>query len=206
KSRHSELRPLMTSEMNHVVYAEPGIEAMEMAGTFVYAWRGGTDEMRVEGQKYLRKRSMESDKDYKDRLEQATLYPAFTDSVAAMVGRLFTKPIKIGEEVPQGIRDLLQDVDTEDRNLHAFARDWLDDAISYGISHVLVDMPRNEARTRADEKQLGIRPYAVLVKHNQILGWRSEKVGGNEVLTQVRIKESAQVDDGRYGTKTVERI
>ena len=162
--------------------------------------------MRAAGQKYLRKRSLESEGDYKERLNQATLYPAFTDSVAAMVGRVFTKPVKVGDKVPKEITDLLQDVDTEDRNLHAFARDWMDDAVSYGISHVLVDMPRNDAKTQAEEKQLGIRPYAVLVKHSQILGWRSQKQGGNEVLTQVRIQESAQVEDGAYGEKTIERI
>lgn len=196
----------MATDSDQVDYVSLAVKAMAEKWPVIDALRGGTDAMRSAGQKYLRKRHMESDQDYKDRLNQATLYPAFTDSVAAMVGRLFTKPIKIGDEVPKSIRALLQDVDTEDRNLHAFARDWLDDAISYGISHVLADMPRNEARTRAEEKQLGVRPYAVLVKHNQILGWRSEKRGGNEVLTQVRIKESAQVDDGRYGTKSVERI
>ncbi|CAJ0903244.1 DUF4055 domain-containing protein [Alcaligenes faecalis] len=196
----------MSQNPNQVDYISPTVSAMAEKWPAVDALRGGTDAMREAEEKYLRKRTLESREDYKARLAQATLYPAFTDSVAAMVGRVFTKPIKIGEKVPQEITDLLQDVDTEDRNLHAFARDWMDDAVSYGISHVLVDMPKNDAKTQAEEKQLGIRPYAVLVKHDQILGWRSEKHGGNEVLTQVRIKESAQVEDGAYGEKTVERI
>lgn len=196
----------MTADSNQVDYVSPAVEAMAKKWPVIDALRGGTDAMRAAGRTYLPQRTMEVDKDYQQRLDRATLYPGFTDSVAAMVGRLFTKPIKLGDKVPEDIRQYMQDVDTEDRNLHAFARDWLDDAISYGISHVLVDKPQNKARTRAEEKQQGIRPYAVLVQHSQVIGWKSEKRGGNEVLTQVRIREMAEVEDGKYGTQPVERV
>ena len=42
--------------------------------------------------------------------------------------------------------------------------------------------------------------------HSQILGWRSEVVGGRVRLTQLRIMESAEEADGPYGTKTVPQV
>ncbi|GGE68462.1 hypothetical protein GGR41_000554 [Paenalcaligenes hominis] len=184
----------------------PALTAMAVNWPVIDALRGGTAAMRQAGIKYLPKRRMEEPDDYKERLGRATLSPSFVDAVDSMVGRVFTKPIGINDSVPEQIRVLLEDVDTEDRNLHAFARDWMDDAISYGISHVLVDMPPNTARTQAEEKALGVRPYGVLVKHDQILGWRSETQGGGVVLTQVRIREVIEEEDGPYGVKEVEQI
>lgn len=182
------------------------IEEMAKFWPIIDALKGGTDAMRKAGKKYLPKRRMEEETDYEQRLETATLYPAFVDTVDSMVGRVFTKPIKIDESLPADIMGFLSDVDTEDRNLHTFARDWMDDAVSYGISHVLVDMPKNEAKTKADEKALGVRPYASLVKHDQIIGFKSAKIDGNVVLTQVRIVESVTEDDGLYGSVVVQQI
>jgi hypothetical protein len=39
-----------------------------------------------------------------------------------------------------------------------------------------------------------------------ILGWRTGKIKGVTALTQLRIRECEEVEDGDYGTKTVERV
>jgi hypothetical protein len=46
----------------------------------------------------------------------------------------------------------------------------------------------------------------VHIKHGQILGWRTGKVAGVTALTQLRLAETAEVDDGEFGTKAVNRV
>ena len=101
----------------------------------------------------------------------------------------------------------LDDVDLSGRNLHAFAADVMLDCISYGLSGVLVDYPQaSQVRTRADEMVTGVRPYFAHYKPQSILGWKSTKRNGMEVLTQVRLLESVEEEDGPFGTKQVEQV
>ena len=66
--------------------------------------------------------------------------------------------------------------------------------------------PSNGARTVADEQQAGVRPCFIHVGHNAILGWRSGRVAGSVRLTQLRLLESVEVNDGEFATKTVEQV
>jgi hypothetical protein len=68
---------------------------------------------------------------------------------------------------------------------------------------VLVEYPRAEGlRTRADEIAAGVRPYAVLIRPEQVLGWRVE--GGK--LAQFRYMESIEEADGEFGVKSVAQV
>ena len=73
-------------------------------------------------------------------------------------------------------------------------------SLAYGMSHVLVDYPvtAGRVRTLADEKAMGARPYLIHIKANQILGWRSSVQNGGEVLTQLRILENVEEEDGPF--------
>src|SRR5690606_28613013 len=97
-------------------------------------------------------------------------------------------------------------VDRERRGLQEFARDWFEDALCYGISYALVLAPEHQANlkghaTRTEERAAGIRPYVKLVRHDQVIGWQSQIVGGVERLTQVRIKQAVHEPDGEFGMR-----
>jgi hypothetical protein len=51
-------------------------------------------------------------------------------------------------------------------------------------------------KTIADEKALGVRPYAIHIKPQQIIETVSEMINGVETLTRLRIAESITVQDG----------
>src|SRR5690606_8734809 len=66
-----------------------------------------------------------------------------------------------------------------------------------------VEHPRAEGvRTRAEEIAAGLRPYAVLIKPEQVLGWRNE--GG--ILAQFRYMEAVEETDGEFGVNTVQQV
>lgn len=172
------------------------------------ALMGGTAAMRAAGKEFLPRETREEEADYKYRLSVATLHPAFKRTVSVMGGKPFSKAITLGEDVPPTIEEMLEDCDLEGRNLHTFAGELLQRALAFGIGGILVDYPKTigAVRSLADEKAMGARPYFIAIKHNQVLGWKTRKVNGVTKLAMLRLAEAAEVDDGPFGTKEVNRV
>lgn len=180
------------------------LDAMAVHWPKIEALLGGTSAMRKAKETYLPKQPAESDDDYAYRLSTSTLFPAFERTCGVMAGKPFAKELTLNK-VPAAVDAYLGDVDGEGRSLHAFASDVFNtSAIQYGFGGILVDYTKTEgqARTQADEKAMGARPYMVHIKHDQILGYKTQRAGDKVVFTQLRIKETKEEDDG-YGTKVV---
>ena len=180
------------------------LDAMAAHWPKIDALLGGTSAMRKAKEAYLPKQPAESDEDYAYRLSTSTLFPAFERTCGVMAGKPFAKELTLNK-VPAAVEAYVGNVDGEGRSLHAFASDVFNtSAIQYGFGGILVDYTKTEgqARTQADEKAMGARPYMVHIKHDQILGYKTQRAGDKVVFTQLRIKETKEEDDG-YGTKVV---
>jgi len=191
--------------------AEPSaaVCGMQAAWQLVADLMGGTDAMRRARHRRMPQWPSEEPPQYDCRIETATLFPAYSRTVSILTGKPFSKPVSYGDDVPERIRELLDDADIEGRNLHSFLIDVCHDALAYGLCGILVDCPkRDEGRipTVAEEKAAGVRPYLVHVRHDAILGWKSEKKGSSIRLTQLRLEESVEVDDGPFATKVVKQV
>ena len=187
----------------------PEVVAMAEPWPVITALRGGTAAMRAAGRTYLPQQPRELNEDYAYRLATATLFPAFMRTVDVMAGKPFSKEATLSDDTPEQIKELADDIDGAGRSLHAFCASVMErSAMSYGIGGILVDYTRTEGRalTQADARAIGARPYWVHITEDQILGWKTQVVDGREVLTQLRLSEAAKVDDGEYGTKTVNRV
>jgi hypothetical protein len=186
----------------------PEVEAMAEHWPVIAALMGGTAAMRKAGKTYLPQQPREDDADYLYRLNTATLFPAFARTVTVMAGKPFSKQVTLSEDTPARIRALAENIDGEGRSLHVVAATGMEEAVSFGFGGIFVDYTRTEgrARTQADERAMGARPYWINVKHNRILGWKTSTANGITTLTQLRLAESATVDDGEFGTKIEERV
>ncbi len=183
------------------------VDKMAEDWALVDALMGGTKTMRAAGKAYLPQWPAEETDSYKVRLATATLFPAYARTISVLTGKPFSKQLTYGEDVPPGIKDLLDDVDLQGRNLHAFAADLASEAMAYGLCGILVDCPPNPgAKTLAEEQKAGIRPYFVHVRHNAILGWKTEKSGGAVRLSQLRLLEAVEEQDGVFGTSIIEQV
>jgi hypothetical protein len=192
---------------DEVVKQSDAVAAMAVDWTLIADLMGGTASMRRAAKRHLPEWPAEDQKSYQARLKSATLFPAYSRTVAVLTGKPFSKPLTTGTELSPKILELLENIDLEGRNLHAFAADLFSNALAYGICGILVDCPPAiGARTAADEAKLGVRPYFVHVKHDAILGWRTEKRGGNIILTQLRLMETLEEPDGAFKTKTVSQV
>lgn len=175
------------------------------------ALMAGTGAMRAAGQLFLPKWPKEEEAAWKARRDTATLFPAFRRTVYVMAGKPFARPLTPSEDMPEQVKGWLDDVDREGVNLHVFAGEMFVESLAHGIAGIYVDMPKRPdvgARpvTIADEKAAGLRPYLVRIKHNQILGWRSGKIGNKIGLTQLRYKDDTTRPAGDFGEMKVERV
>lgn len=188
-------------------------EAGRKERELIDALMGGTDAMRAAGEKYLPRFDLECQDDYRKRLGCATLYPALSETVKNMTGRVFYRPIN-RDEVSDGLKSDIENIDLQGNDLDVFAANWFAEGLTYGLCHVLVDYPKTSGLssradgvlTREDEMRANVRPYVRLVRPHDVIGWIIETVNNVSTLVQVRIREAATERDGDYGTKTVNRV
>lgn len=170
----------------------------------------GTPAMREGKTTYLPQWPNEESGSYTARVATATLFPAYRRTVRVMAGKPFSKDVTLSEDTPASIKTWADDIDLQGVSLHSFAAEMFEESF-YGLAGILVDYPRvepapNGVRTVAQVEATGARPYWVRVKHEQILGWKAANIDGKMKLTQLRLMESVEEDDGEFGTKCVAQV
>lgn len=177
---------------------------------------GGTKAMRAAGVKYLPMEKNETPDDYRTRLDRTTLFNAFKKTVKDMTGKVFNKEIELGEDVPEQLKTIAENVDQAGRHLNVFARDAFFDCMPVGIGFILTEMPpmlqpgtgtgQNGEVTLADEQKANRRPYLCFIEAENLIGWIFETINGRPTLMQARIRECATVDDGPYHKKKIPQV
>jgi len=168
---------------------------------------GGTLAMRTAADKYMPRHPAETPESYAVRLNGTSLYNAFSEAVMRQSSRFFNEPVGLNEDVPPALQRCAENIDGQGRALTPFCMDWAREAFIDGVSFALVDFPNiASGATMADQRRIGAQPYWVLVKANDLIGWRSENRAGKQILTQVRILETTTVPDGEFGEKVVQRV
>lgn len=181
----------------------PALEAMREDWAIIAPLMGGTKAMRKAGKSLLPQYPGEDDEAFKARLGLSTLLPAYSETVNNMTDRVFAEPLQLQNDVPKPMAELLQDADRSGNDLNNWAVDFFRTGLGYGLCHAWVEVPRAEGVvTKAQEKAAGIRPYLIMVKPEQVLGWRYDGAR----LVQVRYLEHVEVSDGAFGSATINQI
>ena len=173
----------------------------------VHDLMAGGVHMRAKGVTYLPKFPAEDTTDYDARKASTWLFNGVKKVREDITGRVFEKPVVLKDQKGR-LFDYCQNVDLEGRDLSNFAKDVFEASLERGISFIMADAPpRNEQMTVGQVKASGWRPYLVGLKLDQVLGWKSELVGGAPTLTQFRIMESvADPDRTEYSDDTIEQV
>jgi len=182
--------------------------AMQNDWALMRAIMGGTEAMRAAGEKYLPKYEGESQTAYNNRLKRTVLTNYFEDALRNAVSLPFRKPIVIPESLPDDLKDICRDIDMMGNDLDQFCRILLEDSTMMGYGFILVDWARNEAANLKEQKDAGAdRPYWVFIRADDVLGVYTSIVGGREVVTHFRYREtSVELDESTFKEALVERI
>lgn len=162
---------------------------------------GGTRAMRSAARAYLPQEPAEPESAYFNRVSRSVLSPFYPDSIRKLAAKPLKKPIIVNDDVPGPVLELTEDVDAAGTDLDNFAKAVSEAALNHGVAFILVDSPAfapdgedSDTLNMAQARALGVRPYAVLIKAPQVLGWKTAVEQGQVVLTQVRIKITTQED------------
>jgi hypothetical protein len=87
----------------------------------------------------------------------------------------------------------LKDCDLDGRSFNAFMKEAQIWASVYGHVWIMLDKPKSNAGTKAEELVQGIRPYATLFTPENIFDWRYERTeSGRFKLTYLKVRESVE--------------
>ena len=152
---------------------------------------------------YLQQYGMEDNTEFNDRQSIATLDNFVFRTVEDIQNIIFRKPLDLSSVKNKTVLDYCEKIDFTN-NLNEFGKQVLSNRIRDGFTFILVDSVKTEDQdlTLADQAALGIRPYFVNVLRKNVIGLKTDKFGN---YTQVRIKESYEVEDG-YDTEIKEQI
>lgn len=191
----------------------PAVDAMREDWAIIDDLMGGTKAMRAAGKRRLPQWPKEENDAYKERLALSTLLPVLSETVQNMTGRVFAESITLGDDIPESIQAYMQNIDRQGNNLQVWAQSFFSIALSHGLCHALIDYPNTTdkdgnplVRTAAEEKAANVRPYAVMVTPQQVIGWRSSEVDGEHSLTKFWYMEAIETDDGDFGVTQTPQV
>lgn len=124
--------------------------------------------------------------------ERGNFYNALGRTVAGMNGAIFQSAPEV--EMPESEKAILDDITLTNISFESFSTAVGKEIFLTGRYGILVDMPVQVPS--ADGKlDVDMRPYCVGYKAEDIINWKTERRGGDEVLTMVVLKEDVEIND-----------
>ena len=160
----------------------------------------GEDKVKEMGDCYLPKLRGMDDDDFYNYINRAQFYNATSRTVNGLSGLLFRKKPII--TIPDGLEQYLEDVDGMGHNIYQFIHYCSKDYLVTNWGGVLIESPKsgnNVSKKQAEE--LGLKPYLVFYKAEEILNWQWLDSKNNKGLQYVIFKEVKYITKENYETK-----
>lgn len=159
--------------------------------------REGSDAIKAAGKTFLPpiEAHERSPQKYHHYLMRALYYNAVARTIEGLAGAVFQKSPQI--VVPSTAEEFVQDLTQTGVHAELFALHVLEEVLTTGRAGVLVDVPTDG----------GDRAYLVLYGAEDVISWRTERISGVEVVTQLVLREQTLEQDpgDDYAYKMVER-
>jgi hypothetical protein len=164
----------------------------------------GQEAVHAAGELYLPRLAEQSTKEYEAYKSRALVYNATGRTLDGLTGLIFRRPPTI--DLPESADYLLTDVNTSGTPLLTFCEQVVDDIVAVGRVGMLADYPPMQtARTMADERAAGARPYVTMYRAESIVNWRCERAGNRNQLSLVVLSEMHSEPDG-YAMKEIPQL
>lgn len=184
----------------------PDQEAMMVDVQIMRDVVGGTKILRAKYSTYLPQEPMEDPLAYKNRVSRSTLYNLTSNAIDNLAGKPFSEPVNLND-ASERMKSWCDDIDRRGNNHHVFAEACFREMLTSGLVHILADTPQTvRGQTLADAQRDGWRPYLVMYRPDDVIGWKYRVQDGKEVLLEVRLRADQYEDDGRWGRTLVERV
>lgn len=180
----------------------------------------GTEKIRAGETTYLPQHSAESDDAYAVRVILAAFFNGYKRTVQASVGMLLEEPPALNDDMPSWLAALAENIDAAGTHLNVFTQKLATAGIIDSHAGIMVEHKRPDAadidRSKAsaaavpgrqlsadDEERIGLRPYFLLFKADDVLKAVYASVNGVTTLVLLILREIVQERVGLFGLKTV---
>lgn len=208
-----KLPRLKSGTTNDPSWLSPEITRLREEAMLAKTLMGGTKAMRAAGERYLPKMRHESTDTYSDRLKITVLRNFYLHSVQSLAGKLVRNGVGVDStsNPPADMAKWLMDLDCCGNAADIVAKRLFIWAIRDALTFILVDYPPTiradgSKPTLADVREQGVRPWMIPLTIWDVLGWRTERRGSRDVVTQFRYVMHSQEPDGLFGVKDVETV
>lgn len=156
---------------------------------------------------YLRQFPREDKTDFGDRQKDCTIDNYVFRTVQSRKNIIFRKPIDLTNITNTELKKWCEeDFDLKGTSLNEFAKEWLVNADRDGFGFAIADTPQRteEIQTSLDEMQNNIRPYALLIKRNDLFYWEVDSYGN---YTVIAFNESYEArEEGLFGFEVKQQV
>ena len=188
--------------MPKVSYIHPALTAVTREYMLVRDCLAGETAIKRKRGLYLPAPLNEFDPDvrsvrYNSYIGRAIFYNVARHTLTGMVGNVFSRRPTITDASPK-LQPIIDDCTGVGISTTQLAKAALGDAVSVGRCGLFVDYPRTDAPLSQAEVDSGnIRPWMTLFKAENIINWRTAKIGGvNRVVLVVIAEKYPFRDDG----------
>lgn len=186
-------------------YRRPEVVAAEPDLELVSDLLAGTRRMHEKSTKYVRKWASEDNAVYDIRRRIEKVYEGLGRVLSASVGMLFAKaPTLEWNQSEAAMKEHWTNVDSMGTAGPVFVKRFTELGVRDGLVVGLVDHttpPTGTVVTASNETELGLRPVWAMYERCQAVSWRVAKLNGEITLTQLVLKECAEVEVGRFGVE-----
>lgn len=165
---------------------------------------GGTEAVRNAGEDALPMLEGETDESYEFRRVLCALHNGYARTVQASVGFLLEEPPSLGADMPEPLAAFAENVDRSGTHLNVFTRKLLTSGMVDGYAGIMVEhtrVPNPGAISSDDEERLGIGPYWLLYRVDDVIQPLYEMINGVRTLTLLVLREIVKRKVGRFGWK-----
>jgi hypothetical protein len=170
--------------MSNVASTHPDYDRVAPAWELCRDISGGSRAVKAKRTVYLPQPSGMSNADYDAYLKRAVFFNAMARTITALAGAVVVKQPEV-EGVPPLVAPDLEDVTLRDESLEDVALEVVQEVLRVGRFGILLDMPEASARPR---------PYWCLRRAEDIVNWRTERIGDDPAqLVSLVLREDQEV-------------
>ena len=160
----------------------------------------GEDALKAKATTYIPEFEDGDEKRYKAYVIRANYLNVTARTQNGLVGAIFRRDPKT--ELPTQLEYLLEDFDGGGQSLIQLGKESSLDVLATGRYGFLTDYPAApEGLTVEQVEAFKVRAAIATYKNESIIDWKTKKVGGATILTQVRLVENVTVPVDEYETK-----
>ncbi|WP_313240381.1 DUF4055 domain-containing protein [Stutzerimonas kunmingensis] len=190
--------------MATVDYQRPEYEAAQARWRLVRDVCKGSEAVKAAERLYLPKpnphdTSKENAERYTNYLARAVFYNATGRTRDGLVGAVFRVVPTL--TVPALLDYMQTDANGAGISVYQQSQTVLADVLETGRALVLVDFPAVESASRADMQSGRARATITAYRAEDVINWRTTKVGARHLLSLAVLRETHEVEDG-FGMKT----